>query len=116
MTEDIKELAQSIGSKMEDNEVEHVEILQSLMEKRQEVISQLDNYIQQPGFHWNTEDRKMIAELKQHDTTLQPLLNGLHRSFLAQINRLNQTKQVSKKYYNAYQQMATDGSFIDKRK
>jgi len=116
MSKEIFERANSIQSKMEDNEAEQLETLQMLFEKRELAIQQLDVYIKQPDFQWTEEDRVLIAQLKETDQKLQPLMNGLHQSFLTQMNKINQTKQVSKKYIGAYQNMAANGSFIDKRK
>jgi flagellar protein FliT len=116
LTEEMHEKAKAIRSKMEDNEAEQVETLQLLVEKRELTILQLDTYIQQSNFQWTEEDKALIAQLKETDQKLQPLMIGLHQSFLTQMNKINQTKQVSKKYIGAYQNMAANGSFIDKRK
>ncbi|WP_017378999.1 hypothetical protein [Paenisporosarcina sp. TG-14] len=116
LTEEILKQAKVIGSKMKDNETEQLETLQLLFDKRQLVIKQLDTYMQQAGFQWTQEDQLVIHKLKQYDQILQPLMTGLYQSFLTQMNQINQTKQVSKKYSDAYQNMTTDGSFIDKRK
>ena len=116
LTENIYVQAKAVQSKMEDNDAEHLEAFQNLFEKRQHVIGQLDAYIQNANFQWTDEDRKTIAKLKDYEQKLQPLLNGLHQSFLTQMNRISQTKQMSKKYIGAYQNTATEGSFIDQRK
>lgn len=116
LTEEIHEQATSVHSKMEDNESEQLETLQLLFENREFVIKQLDTYMQQVGFHWTEEDRKVIHKLKEYEQLLQPQINSLHQSFLTQMNRISQTKQVSKKYMGVYQNTTTEGSFIDKRK
>jgi len=116
LTKELHEKAKLIRSKMEDNEAEQLESIQLLVEKRELAIQQLDTYIQQEDFQWTEEDRVVISQLKETDQKLQPLMNGLYQSFLAQMNKINQTKQVSKKYIGAYQNMAANGSFIDKRK
>lgn len=116
LTQEIFKQANSINSKMEDNEAEQLESIQLLVQDRELAIQQLDNFIQQPKFQWTEEDRSMISQLKEIDHKLQPLMNGLHQSFLTQMKKINQTKQVSKKYIGAYQNMAANGSFIDKRK
>ena len=116
ITEELHGKAKAICSKMEDNEAEQLESIQLLVEQRELAIQQLDTYIQQPDFQWTEEDRVLIGQLKETDQKLQPLMNGLYQSFLTQMNKINQTKQVSKKYIGAYQNMAANGSFIDKRK
>lgn len=116
ITEEILLHAQSIAPNMNQNEPEQLDKLQSLVEMRENVIKQLDAYIAEPDHNWTEEDQQKIEKLKTHDQTLQPLMNNLYQSFIKQMNRINQTKQVSKKYIGAYQNMSTDGSFIDKRK
>jgi len=116
LTEEIYRQAKAVHSKMEDNDIEHLEAIQAMFAKRQQAIEQMESHIQQTNFEWTTEDRLVIAQLKEIEQTLQPLMNSLHQSFLSQMNRITQTKQVSTKYMGAYQNMATEGSFIDKRK
>lgn len=116
ITEDISKQAKAIHSNMNQNEPKQLENLQILVEKREDVMKQLDSYMQQKDFLWTEEDKQKIQKLKMLDQTLQPQMNNLYQSFLKQMNRINQTKQVSKKYIGAYQNMTTDGSFIDKRK
>jgi two-component SAPR family response regulator len=116
LTEEIHDQAKAIRSKMEDNEAEQLETLQLLFEKREHLIKKLDTYMQQTDFHWTEENRKVIHQLKEYEQLLKPLMNGLHQSFLTQMNLISQTKQVSQKYIGAYQNMSTNGSFFDKRK
>ena len=116
LTEEVYAQAKAIQSKMEDNDAEQLEAVQSLFEKRQNVIEQLDVYMKKTALDWTDEDHKTIAKLKNYEEKLQPLINGLHQAFLTQMNRISQTKQVSKKYIGAYQSTATGGSFIDQRK
>lgn len=116
LTEEVYVQALSINSNMEENEPEALEKVQTLFEKRQEVIDQLEPYTKQPNFQWAPTDREQIAKLQNYEQKLQPLLHGLHQSFLTKMNRINQNKQVSKKYFGTYQNTSTEGSFIDKRK
>jgi cobalamin biosynthesis protein CbiD len=116
LTQEIYYQANTVHSKMEDNDNEHLEAIQVLFDKRQQAIEQMESHIQQPTFEWTTEDKLVILQLQEVEQVLQPLMNSLHQSFLSQMNRITQTKQVSTKYMGAYQNMATEGSFIDKRK
>lgn len=116
LTEDIYRQSQAVHAKMEDNDHEQLEAVQALFDKRQQAIEQMESYIQQANFEWTDEDRLIIENLKEIEHSLRPLMNSLHQSFLSQMNRITQTKQVSTKYMGAYQNMATEGSFIDKRK
>ena len=116
LSEKILHQAQAVHSKMEDNDDEQLDEIQELFSKRQQVIEHMKSYIQQANFKWTAEDRIIIEMLKEIEQSLQPLMNSLHQSFLSQMNRITQTKQVSTKYMGAYQNMATEGSFIDKRK
>ena len=116
LSEKILHQAQAIHSKMEDNDHEQVDEIQELFSKRQQVIEQMESHIQQANFKWTAEDRIKIEKLKEIEQSLQPLMNSLYQSFLSQMNRIMQTKQVSTKYMGAYQNMATEGSFRDKRK
>ena len=116
LTEEVYSQAKAVHSKMEDNEADHLEVVQNLYEKRQNVIEQLDASLQKIAFQWTSEDQQTIAKLKTYEEKLQPLINGLHQSFLTQMNRISQTKQMSKKYIGAYQNTAVGGSFIDQRK
>ena len=116
LTEDIYHQTKAVRAKMEDNDHEQLEAVQTLFDKRQQAIEQMESYIQQSTFDWTAEDKLVIKQLKDIEQALQPLMNSLHQSFLLQMNRITQTKQVSTKYMGAYQNMATEGSFIDKRK
>lgn len=116
LTEEIHKQAISVHSKMEDNESEQLETLQLLFDNREHVINQIDTYMKQADFQWTEEDKKVIHKLKEYEQILQPLMNGLYHSFLTQMNRISQTKQVSQKYMGAYQNRTTEGFFIDKRK
>ena len=116
LSEKIHHQAKAVHSKMEDNDHEQLDEVQELFEKRQQIINRMESYIQQTNFEWTAEDRLVIKKLKEIEQSLQPLMNNLHKSFLSQMNRITQTKQVSTKYMGAYQNMATEGSFIDKRK
>ncbi|AIY04076.1 hypothetical protein Plano_0111 [Planococcus sp. PAMC 21323] len=114
-TRELYERAQHINARMEDNEEGIVESLETLFDNRQESIHQLDTFMKQRNFRWSEEEHSIIEQLKEIDQHLQPLINNLHQSFFAQIQRITQTKEISKKYSGAYQEMATAGSFIDKR-
>lgn len=116
LTEEIYQQAKALFLDMKDNEANKVEALQFLYDQRQQLVTQLDTYMQQPGFTWTDEDKQIIHQLKEVEQKLQPLMNNLHKSFTVQMNRINQTKQGSKKYAKAYQNVTTEGSFIDKRK
>jgi len=116
LTQEIYNQARAVHSRMEDNDNEQLVAIQALFDKRQQTIEQMECHIQQTNFEWTAEDRLVIEQLKEIEQTIQPLMNSLHQSFLLQMNRITQTKQVSTKYMGAYQNMATEGSFIDKRK
>jgi flagellar protein FliT len=116
LTENIYRQTQAVHAKMEDNDHEQLETVQALFDKRQQAIDQMETYRQQTTFQWTAEDKLIIGQLQETEQALQPLLNSLHQSFLLQMTRITQTKQVSTKYMGAYQNMATEGSFIDKRK
>ncbi|MEK6268694.1 MAG: flagellar protein FliT [Planococcus sp. (in: firmicutes)] len=114
-TRELYEKAQQINARMENNEEGIVESLESLFTHRQETIRQLETFMKQRNFRWTEEEHSIIEQLKEIEQKLQPLINGLHQSFFAQITRITQTKEISKKYGGAYQTVATAGSFIDKR-
>lgn len=116
MTEEIHNQAKTLNSNMKDNETGQVETLLSLFDKRQQLISQLDTYMQQTDFHWTEEDKKVIQQMKETEQLIQTLMKGLHQSFKSQMNQITQTKQGSRKFVDAYQNVSTEGSFIDKRK
>jgi len=116
LTEEIHNQAKGIRLKMEENDAEQLEALQRILEKRGEAIQKLDTCMQQKKIQWTNEDKEIITQLKEYEQKLQPLMNGLHQSFLSQMNSISQKKQVSQKYIGAYQNTTTEGSFIDKRK
>ena len=116
LTEKLNAQAKTVHTKMENNEAGQLETVQALFERRQAVIDQLSEYTKAAEFEWTPEDKKVISQLKTYEDEMQPLLNRLHQSFTTQMNRLNQTSQVSKKYVGAYQTKSTGGSFIDQRK
>lgn len=115
-TKELHGKASAIDVKMENNEDGQLEELQEMFEKRQETIARLSAFTGSDGFNWTASDREKISELKELEETLQPMVKGLYRAFGEQLNRINQTKQMSKKYIGAYQNMGAGGSFIDKRK
>ncbi|MBW9234704.1 hypothetical protein JQK62_21135, partial [Leptospira santarosai] len=62
------------------------------------------------------KDKQIIQQLKDLQQMIEPIMTGLHQSFKSQMNQINQTKQGSRKFVGAYQNVSTEGSFIDKRK
>lgn len=119
LLEQTKELhvkAAAIDAKMENNDDGQLEELQKLFEKRQETIVQLSAFTENVGFSWTASDRVKISELKTLEESLRPMVKNLYRTFGEQLNRISQTKQMSKRYSGAYQNMGAGGSFIDKRK
>ena len=116
VTKEIQNQSKALHSNMKDNEAGQVENLQSLFDKRQQLIDELEPYMQQSTFQWTDEDKQIIHQLKDLQQMIQPLMTGLHQSFKTQMNQINQTKQGSRKFVRAYQNVSTEGSFIDKRK
>lgn len=116
LTEEINHQVKTIQPNMNENEPELLEQVKLLVERRADVIKQFAAAKQEQDFLWTQEDQEKIKKLKTLEQTLLPLMNNLYRSFAKQVDRINKTKQVSKKYFGAYQTMTTDGSFIDKRK
>jgi flagellar protein FliT len=116
LTEEINDQLKRIQPNMNDNEPTSLEQVQALVEKRGGVINQLKESMKQQDFQWAKEDQEKIQKLNTLEQVIQPLMNNLYQSFAKQMDRINQNKQVSKKYFGAYQTMTTDGSFIDKRK
>ncbi|MGE6487484.1 flagellar protein FliT [Paenisporosarcina sp. NPDC076898] len=116
LTEEIHNQAKKLYSNMKDNENGQVENLQSLFEKRQQLIDELESYIQQADFQWTDEDKQIIHQVKDFQQMIESLMTGLHQSFKTQMKQINQTKQGSRKFIGAYQNVSTEGSFIDKRK
>jgi flagellar protein FliT len=116
LTKELHRQAANIDSKMENNGDGQLEALQEQFDKRQAIISNLAQFIETEGFRWTGEDRGVIAEMKLIEESLQPLINSLHQAFGKQMNRIIQTKHMSKKYIGAYQNSGAGGSFIDKRK
>lgn len=116
ITEQLKEKLSTVHSNLKNNNPEQVELILELVENRQVIIDQLEETKKQPDFKWTEEDRIIFTRLQELDENIGPIMIKLFQSFQTQITRINQTKQVSKKYIGAYQNMMTDGSFIDKRK
>lgn len=116
LTKELHRQADIVDSKMENNGDGQLEALQEQFEKRELIIGYLAECIGTEGFQWNAEDRGVIVELKLIEESLQPLINSLHQAFGKQMNRIIQTKHMSKKYIGAYQNSGAGGSFIDKRK
>ena len=116
LTKELHRHADIVDSKMENNGDGQLEALQEQFEKRELIIGNLAECIGTEGFQWNAEDRGVIVELKLIEESLQPLINSLHQAFGKQMNRIIQTKHMSKKYIGAYQNSGAGGSFIDKRK
>lgn len=116
LTEAILTKAKTIGSKMDDNQPEDLVEVQILFDRRQEVIERMEASKNGAEFNWTAEGREMVKSLQEADCELNPLMNSLHQTFANQMNRINQTKQMSKKYRGAYQSAPADGTFLDIRK
>ncbi len=116
LSTEIYEIAASLDSNMEHNNAEDLETLPVLFAKRQAAIEELESSMKEPGFEWAANEREMAVKLAALDQKLQPLLNGLHQAFKKQMERINQTKQLSVKYKNSYQNASVDGTFFDARK
>lgn len=116
LTRALHQNASVVDSKMENNEEGQLEQLQELFEKRKDSIDALSGFIGTNGFRWTSDDMHLIRELKEMEEPLQILIKELYQAFGDQLKRINQTKQMSKKYIGAYQNMGTGGSFIDQRK
>ncbi len=116
LSTEIYEIAATLDSNMEHNNAEELETLPVLFVKRQEAIEELDRSMKEPGFEWTAEEREMAIRLAALDKKMMPMLNGLHQAFKMQMERINQTKQMSVKYKNSYQNASVDGSFFDARK
>ncbi|MGH2319177.1 flagellar protein FliT [Planococcus sp. SE5232] len=114
-TQELYKKAKQVNSRMEENDEGSVEALETIFYRRQQSIKQLETFMKQKNFQWTAEEQLIIEQVKEIDQQLHLLLNDLHQSFFIQINRIAQTKEVSKKYSNAYQTVSTEGSFIDKR-
>ena len=115
LTETILDAAKKVHSKMEDNDAEELVDLQGLFDQRQTVIDRLEA-LKQDGFEWTAKEQEMVELLQSAERQLNPLMNDLHAAFESQMNRISQTKQMSRKYRGAYQNSPTDGTFFDIRK
>ncbi|WP_404330230.1 flagellar protein FliT [Mesobacillus maritimus] len=115
-TEEIMEQASTIQLNMKENEPEYLENIQSLFRKREAVIQSLAAILSVQNARWTKEDQEIIRNLKTVEQPLQQRMNLLHQSFSKQMDRIQQTKNVSYKYLAVSQQTATDGAFFDKRK
>lgn len=116
LTRALHQNASAIDTKMENNKEGQLEQLEELFEKRKNSIEALSNFIGAEKFNWTDEDKHMIYEIKKLEESLQILVKELYEAFGNQMKRISQTKQLSKKYIGAYQNMGTGGSFIDQRK
>lgn len=116
LSETIFAKAAGLNAKMENNRTEDMEELPILFAKRQEAIEILDALMKTPGFAWTAEERKLAVGLAALEKELQPLLNGLHGAYKIQMEHISQTKQISVKYKNSYQNTSVDGTFFDARK
>lgn len=115
LTKEIIHKVNVIKENMEENEPEQVETLQLLVEERGKSLKELEEIIEEPGFQWSSNERIIIKELKALNDELEPKLKKFYLSFLKQLKRINQSKQVTNKYaMNAEGVM--DGAYIDKRK
>ncbi|KKK38980.1 hypothetical protein WQ57_06450 [Mesobacillus campisalis] len=124
LTEEIIQQANAIHPSMKENAPKQLERVQSLLDQRECVIKELDALLKlrrnedggQQALRWNEDEQQQIKRLQTLERTLQVKMGSLHQSFSKQMHRIHETKSMSKKYIAAYQTIATDGSFIDKRK
>lgn len=116
LTEAILAKAKTIASKMEDNRTEDLVEVQILFDRRQKVIDRLETSRNGQVFSWTPAGKEAARKLHAAELELNPLMNSLHEAFTNQMNRISQTKQMSKKYRGAYQNAPADGTFMDIRK
>lgn len=116
LTKDIYEKAIALDLKMENNETSDLEEFPILFADRQSIIDELTLLMKEPDFEWTAEEREMARQLVALDNKLQPLLLGLYQAYKQQIERINQTKNMSVRYKNSYQNASVDGTFFDARK
>lgn len=116
LTEATLKKVKTIDSKMEDNRIEDMVEIQILFDKRQEVIDRLEASKIRMPFNWATTDLRAVKKLQAMEHQLNASMNNLYQAFNTQMNRISQTKQISKKYRGTYQSASADGTFLDIRK
>lgn len=112
LSNSVDRLLQNLG--VENDHEEELDHILKIMEKRNEVIGQYNDQMKSAQPAWSAEDKRLLSELKDMQTAIQPKLKTIFADFQAQLYRFQQGKKVAQGYYN--QSVYTDGTFIDKKK
>jgi hypothetical protein len=116
LTKTIDGNIQYINIDMDKNDDEQLEKLQDLISKRGEIIGQLAPILQREEIEWTTSEQEIIQKMKEWELSFQPRLKKIYQAFSHQINKLQQGKQLSRRYHEGYGDVYADGVYFDKRK
>lgn len=115
LTKAIHNDIQHINTDMEKNDEDQLEKLDGLVSKRKEIIERLAPILLR-GFEWTPTELENIQQMREWELGFQPQLAEIYQGFTQQINRLQQGKQISKRYHEGNTEMYMDGVYFDKRK
>jgi flagellar protein FliT len=104
-----KELLKLLCEDIPDRE-ELIEKVQTLLSKREELISRLDvNKL-------SLEEKKLGEEIVIQNQIIDQKMLVMKQSIQADINRIKKQKYSTDQYNNPYQNVSIDGMFFDKKK
>lgn len=116
LTKTIDAHIQHVDVDMDKNDDEQLEKLQELIFKRGEIIDQLAPIMQREEIEWTTSEQEVIQKMKEWELSFQPRLEKIYKAFSSQIRKLQQGKQISRRYHEGYRDVYSDGVYFDKRK
>jgi TolA-binding protein len=116
ITEQMKKMLSSIHEDMDKNNTEDVEAFLQLVQSRESVIEELNDMMKQHTGPWNEDEKKLINQLQMDNQEIQAKLEEVFDSFSVQVSKVQQSKKISKRYINNYENTFSNGFFIDKKK
>jgi hypothetical protein len=116
LTKTIDGSIQHINIDMDKNDDEQLGKLEGVILKRGEIIEQLAPIIQREEVEWTTREQEIIQKMKEWELSFQPRLEKIYKAFSSQIRKLQQGKQISRRYHEGYEDVYADGVYFDKRK
>jgi flagellar protein FliT len=86
------------------------------IEEIRRLLSQRDVLIQQLQPPYSEEEKKLGMQLVSLNEVINEKLQQLKQQIQQDLNMMKQKKMANRKYMNAYQSLAIDGMFYDKKR
>ena len=114
VTNQIAKSLEELNPSMDDNELNQLEGINHMINRREETIKLLDLAMKNEGDQWSEDEKHLLEQLSSLEETIQPKLSELYAAFSDQMRRFQQSKSATSKYKGG--QAYSDGAFFDQRK